>query len=51
VLLVGSSGYLEMSVNRGSAAEHTGVKRGDAVRLRRQGGEAPRGNGEPEGRT
>ena len=50
VLLVGSSGYLEISVNRGSAAERTGVEGGDTVRLRRHGGGAP-GNGEPEVRT
>jgi len=38
VMLVGSSGYLEISVNRGSAAARTGVQRGDAVRLSRKDG-------------
>ncbi len=33
VALVGSAGYLEIAVNRGSAAALTGVKRGDEVRL------------------
>jgi len=33
VLLFGSSGYLEIAVNRGNAAERTGIRRGDEVRL------------------
>jgi S-adenosylmethionine hydrolase len=35
VMLIGSAGFLEVAVNRGSAAEVTGVQRGDEVRLRR----------------
>ncbi len=38
VLLVGSSGYLEIAVNRGSAAGITGVGRGDHLRLHRPEG-------------
>jgi S-adenosylmethionine hydrolase len=34
VLLEGSAGYLELAVNCGSAAEATGLERGDAVLLR-----------------
>jgi hypothetical protein len=34
VLLVGSAGYLELAVNCGSAAEATGLERGDGVLLR-----------------
>lgn len=33
VLLFGSSGYLEIAVNGGNAAELTGIRRGDEVRL------------------
>ena len=33
VLLEGSAGYLELAVNRGSAAEATGLERGDAIVL------------------
>lgn len=34
VLLVGSAGFLELAVNCGSAADATGLERGDAVLLR-----------------
>jgi S-adenosylmethionine hydrolase len=33
VLIAGSSGLLELAVNRGSAAEATGLDRGDALEI------------------
>ena len=47
VALFGSAGYLEVAIDRGSAAERLGLRRGDAVRLRlapRRGG--PRAGGQ-----
>jgi S-adenosylmethionine hydrolase len=38
VLLEGSAGYFELAVNCGSAAEATGVERGDPVLFSRGGG-------------
>lgn len=37
----GSAGFLELSINRGSAAEHLGAKRGDAVTASAKSAELP----------
>jgi len=38
VALIGSSGYLEVALNKGSAAAHLGCSRGETVRLAAPGG-------------